>query len=667
MTQNEVDFPRVAIEGIRPMVDGGRFAIKRIVGDEVVVEADVFADGHDEVVAVLQHRHAEDSDDSVWQEQPLAPLGNDRWRASFHVEKLGRYGYRIVGWVDRFHTWRHDLKKRNDAGQNMHVDLSIGAALVEAAAVRATSVSAFGPAAKHDAVKLSAYAAPIAATKNFAALDQASRYAVAMDEGLLALMDRYVDRSQATISPELEILVDPPRAAFSAWYELFPRSYSPAPGKHGTFRDCIAHLPYIAEMGFDVLYLPPIHPVGKAFRKGKNNQEQCEPGDVGSPWAIGAAAGGHKAVHPELGTLDDFRALVATARKQNMEIALDIAFQCSPDHPYVKEHPQWFRHRPDGTIQYAENPPKKYQDIYPFDFECDDWRTLWDELKSVFLFWAEQGVHIFRVDNPHTKPFGFWEWCLAEVKRVQPDAVFLSEAFTRPKIMYRLAKLGFTQSYTYFTWRNTKQELTEYFTELSQPALAEVFRPNLWTNTPDILHDYLQRGGPPAFAVRAVLAATLGANWGVYGPAYELLERTPRDPGSEEYLNSEKYELKHWDVNRPDSLRHLLRRLNRIRREQPALQRAENLAFHTIDSDQLLAYSKRTADAGNIVLAIVNLDPHRAHSGWLELPLDQFRLSGGSYEVLDLLSDRKFTWQGAREYVELDPQRGPAHVFQLRR
>ncbi len=427
----------------------------------------------------------------------------------------------------------------------------------------------------------------------------------------------------------------------------------------------IEHLPYVAGMGFDVIYLPPIHPVGKAFRKGKNNREKAEPGDVGSAWAIGAVEGGHKAVHPELGTLDDF-ALVKAAREQKMEIALDIAFQCSPDHPYAKEHPEWFRHRPDGTIQYAENPPKKYQDIYPFDFECDNWRALWEELKSVFLFWVEQGVRIFRVDNPHTKPFDFWEWCIAEVKRVRPDAVFLSEAFTRPKIMYRLAKLGFTQSYTYFTWRNSKQELTEYFTELSQPARTDIFRPNLWTNTPDILHAYLQQGGRPAFIARAVLAATLGTNWGVYGAAYELLERTPREPISEEYLNSEKYELKQWELDRTDSLHDLLATLNRARREQPALQRNGQLTFHTIDSDQLLAYSKQTPDASNIVLVVVNLDPHAAHSGNLELPFDQFGLGGSAFEVRDLLSDQKYSWQGPQAWIELDPASKAAQVFKIR-
>lgn len=649
---------RVIIEKVRPEVDGGRFAVKRVVGDEVVVEADVFADGHDEVVAVLRYRH---EDDPQWVEHSMSPLGNDRWQRSFTVEQLGRYFYQVVGWVDRFHTWLHDLQKRADAGQKLDVDLQIGAKLIEATAARLDGV----PALSNDLAELHDLAKRIGG--NVASLDESARFKLAKDPRLLELMERHVDRSNATISHELTIVVDDARAGFGAWYELFPRSYGKVAGQHGTFRDVIEHLPYVSEGGFDVLYLPPIHPVGQAFRKGKNNSTTPEPDDVGSPWAIGAAEGGHKSIHPQLGSFDDFHALVAAAKQHNIELALDIAFQCSPDHPYVKEHPEWFRHRPDGTIQYAENPPKKYQDIYPFDFECEDWRALWEELKSVFLFWIDHGVRIFRVDNPHTKPFPFWEWCIGEVKKVRRDAIFLSEAFTRPKIMYRLAKLGFSQSYTYFTWRNSKEELIEYFTELSQPALMDIFRPNLWPNTPDILHAFLQTGGRPAFIIRAVLAATLGANYGIYGPAYELLEHLPREAGSEEYLHSEKYEMKRWDFNRSDSIYDTLKRLNQIRRQQPALQRLDRLTFHPIDSEHLLAYSKRTADGSNVVLTVVNLDPKHAHSAWLELPRDDIQMRGGTYEVYDLLNDRTFTWQGARAYIELNPFDMPAHVFQIRR
>jgi starch synthase (maltosyl-transferring) len=660
MDSSAIDRRRVAIEGVSPQVDGGRFAIKRLIGDETVIGCDAFADGHEALVTLLQHRHDDEKD---WREQLMTPMGNDRSQAAFRLEKLGVYRFRIVSWVDHFRTWRAELVKRAEAGQKLHVDLLIGAEIIEAAVMRAGTAKI--ATARGDAAALADFAKRVKGKKSAAAPDEPDRYAAAIDERLLSLMDLYADRDTATTSTEYPIVVDDERAAFSAWYELFPRSYGPTPGKHGTLRDVINHLSYIASMGFDVLYLPPIHPVGQAFRKGKNNRETAEASDVGSPWAIGSAEGGHKAVHPELGTLDDFRALAAAARGMQIDVALDIAFQCSPEHPYVREHPDWFRARPDGTIQYAENPPKKYQDIYPFDFDCEDWRGLWEELKNVFLFWLQQGVRIFRVDNPHTKPFAFWEWCIGELKAVQPDAIFLSEAFTRPKIMYRLAKLGFTQSYTYFTWRNNKQELTEYFTELSQPPISDIFRPNLFTNTPDILHEYLQSGGRPAFMARAVLAATLGANWGVYGAAFELMEGTPREPGSEEYLNSEKYELKRWDLNRADSLRDLLRSLNAIRKANRALQRNSRVAFHRIDSDQLIAYSKSTADLSNNVLTVVNLDPHQPHSGWLELPLDQFHL-GGAFDVVDLLSGRKFRWEGSRAYIELDPQNMPAHIFQIR-
>jgi starch synthase (maltosyl-transferring) len=641
---------RVVVDAVRPQVDCGQFGIKRIVGDELTIEADVFADGHDEIVCLLQHRHGND----VWQEQPMQPLGNDLWRAAIGLERLGTYQYRVIGWVDHFHTWRHDLRKRADAGQNLDVDLQIGAKLVESAAARA---------AGEDGKILRGFAERIAGGSNSVKpLDEKSiGYAAAMEESLLALMDRNSNRSLATVSKEYPVAVEDVRAAFSAWYELFPRSYGGAPNKHGTLRDVIAHLPYVESMGFDIIYLPPIHPIGTAFRKGKNNQTTAQPDDVGSPWAIGGPEGGHKAIHPQLGTLADFHALVAAAKERQMEIALDIAFQCSPDHPYVKEHPQWFKHRPDGTIQYAENPPKKYQDIYPFDFETDDWRALWEELTSVFVYWIKQGVRVFRVDNPHTKAFPFWQWCLAEVKKVRPDAILLSEAFTRPKIMYRLAKLGYTQSYTYFTWRNSKQELTEYFTELSSPPLTDIFRPNIWPNTPDILHEHLQHGARPAFMARLILAATLGANYGIYGAAFELLEHTPREPGSEEYLHSEKYELKQWEVNRSDSLRPLIAKLNTIRRAHPALQRNTRVTFHKVESDHLLAYSKESGDGSDRVLTVVNLDPHAAHSGWLELP--ETWLDRGRCEAHDLLSERHVAWEGSRAFIELDPQVSVAQVF----
>ncbi|HZN23155.1 MAG TPA: alpha-amylase family glycosyl hydrolase, partial [Burkholderiales bacterium] len=490
---------------------------------------------------------------------------------------------------------------------------------------------------------------------------------IALDEELAAVAKHYPDRRFATVyDRELRIFVDRERARFSSWYELFPRSTSPEPGRHGTFRDCEARLPYVAELGFDIVYLPPIHPIGREKRKGKNNALSAGPVDVGSPWAIGSEEGGHKSIHPALGTLDDFRSLVARARELGMEIALDIAFQSAPDHPYVKEHPDWFTWRPDGTVQYAENPPKKYQDIYPFHFESEDWQHLWEELKSVFEFWIQQDVKTFRVDNPHTKPFPMWEWIINELKTEYPDLIFLAEAFTRPKIMHRLAKLGYTQSYTYFAWRNTKHELMEYFNELAHGPGREYFRPNVWPNTPDILTEYLQHGGRSAFVARLLLAATLAANYGIYGPAFELSERVPREPGSEEYMDSEKYQLRTWDLDRPDSLRHLIARVNAIRRENPALQDDSTVSFVTIDNDELIAYVKATADLSNALLMIVNLDPHHRQSGWVDLDLDQLKLDAHSpYQVHDLLTDARYLWHGRRNYVELEP--GMGHIFAVRR
>jgi starch synthase (maltosyl-transferring) len=643
---------RVVIEGVKPQIDAGRFPIKRVVGETVVVEADVFTDGHDRLSCAVLFR-AEGGRE--WSEVRMAPLVNDRWRAEFPVTQTGTYRYTVVGWIDRFATWHHDFEKRVAAGQNVAVDLLIGAGLIEAASAQA------GPG---DEPKLIEWARRLRHAEAPAHVQQ-----VVEDAELVQLMDRNGRREFATrFERELEVTVDRERARFSTWYELFPRSAAREPGRHGTFEDVEARLPYVASMGFDVLYLPPIHPIGRTYRKGRNNTVAADPEDVGSPWAIGAKEGGHKDIHRELGTLDEFRRLVRAAHDHGIEIALDIAFQCSPDHPYVKDHPEWFRHRPDGTIQYAENPPKKYQDIYPFDFECEDWRGLWEELKSIFEHWLEQGVRIFRVDNPHTKPFAFWEWCLGEIRRAAPDVIFLSEAFTRPKIMYRLAKLGFTQSYTYFAWRNTRQELTEYFTELTQTDVSEFFRPNLWPNTPDILTERLQVGGRAAFMMRLVLAATLGASYGIYGPPFEHGWSAPREPGSEEYLHSEKYQVHYHDLERPDSLKNFIARVNRIRHEQPALQTNRTLRFLPIDNEQLVCYSKRSADSAEVLVIVVNLDPHYRHSGWLELPLEEFGLTAERpYQMHDLLGGARYLWQGPRNFVQLDPHVVPAHVFRLRR
>ncbi len=640
---------RAVIEGIYPAVDGGRFPAKRAAGDRLVVEADVFGDGHDTLRCVLRYRREEAA---AWTEAEMRFEDNDRWRGEFEVGAPGRCRYTVTAWVDVFLTWRKDFAKRVEPS-DVALALQSGAELVAQAAARAKGA---------DARTLSGIADKLKGAGKLEA-----RQELALGDELLTLMNRYPDRSFAdTSSPELRLTVDPRRARCSAWYEMFPRSTADAPGRHGTFRDCEMRLPYVAELGFDVLYLPPIHPVGRVNRKGRNNALKATPDDPGSPWAIGSHEGGHKAVNPALGTLDDFRRLVSAARELGIEVALDIAFQCAPDHPYVQQHPQWFRWRPDGTVQYAENPPKKYEDIYPFNFECDDWPALWQELKSVFTFWVEHGVTIFRVDNPHTKPFAFWEWLIAEIQRDHPEAMFLSEAFTRPKVMHRLAKIGFTQSYTYFPWRNTKLELSEYFSELASHASREYFRPNHWPNTPDILTAYLQHGGRPAFMTRLVLAATLGANYGIYGPAFEHCENVPREPGSEEYRNSEKYEVRFWDLAKPDSLRTLVAAVNRARRENPALQQEWNIQFIPVDNDELICYTKYTNDRSNVVIMVVNLDPHHRQSGWLEVPLDQLGIDRErSYEVEDLLSGTSYLWQGARNYVELNPQACPAHVFKV--
>jgi starch synthase (maltosyl-transferring) len=640
---------RVVIESVRPEIDCGRFPSKRVIGEEVVVEADVFVEGHEALSCALLYRK---KGATRWTEAAMEPLVNDRWRASFTVHELGRYQYTVLAWPDSFKAWVRDLEKRIDAAQDVTVDLEIGARLVDAAAEHAHGA----------ADRLRRYAAQMRG------LDPDVARASALDARLAALMSVLTSHKGATrYDRELEVVVDPVRARFSTWYELFPRSTSRTLA-HGTFADVENWLPHVAGLGFDVLYLPPIHPISRSFRKGRNNALEASEDDVGSPWAIGGAEGGHKAIHPELGTIEDFRRLLACAREQGIEIALDIAFQAAPDHPYVKEHPEWFRHRPDGTIQYAENPPKKYQDIYPFDFDSADSDGLWRELRSVFEFWLEQGVRIFRVDNPHTKPFPFWEWTLTTLKQKYPDAIFLSEAFTRPKVMYRLAKLGFTQSYTYFAWRHHKWEIEQYFNELTGTEVAEFFRPNLWPNTPDILTEPFQTHGRPMFVSRLILAATLGASYGIYGPPYELMEHTPREIGSEEYLNSEKYQVREWRFEGRETLSWLIARVNHIRRDNPALQSDRSLRFHRIDNEQIIAYSKHTPDLQNVIITIVNLDPANVQQGFVELPLETLGLPAHtSYHVQDLLSGESYEWNGASNFVQLNPQRVGAHILRVER
>ena len=644
---------RVIIEGVTPELDGGRFAVKRTVGDTVTVEADVFTDGHDALSCILQYRKA---GETVWRETPMRVLVNDRWRGEFQAQELGRYEYTILAWVDAFKSWRHDLSRWVQA-EDIAIALRVGEQLVSKAASRA---------AGEDARWLTQRASELTGPR-----DLEYRRQLGLDEYLAGLMEQCADRTLALgYGKELGLIVDDERARFSSWYELFPRSCSPVPGKHGTFKDCEAWLPRIAAMGFDVLYFPPIHPVGRVNRKGKNNTLTPSHEDVGSPWAIGSTEGGHKDILPALGSLDDFRRLVQKAKEHGIAIALDIALQCAPDHPYVQQHPDWFRWRPDGTVQYAENPPKKYQDIYPFNFETPDWRALWDEIKSIFEFWAAQGVRIFRVDNPHTKPFAMWEWLIAEIKQTTPDAIFLAEAFTRPKVMHRLAKLGYSQSYTYYAWRNTKEELTEYLTELTQGPGAEYFRPNFWPNTPDILTEALQFGGKPMFMTRLILAATMTANYGIYGPAYEMMEHVAVKHGSEEYLDSEKYQVRHRDfqaLDGPGSLRDFIALMNRIRQRNPALHADPSLRFHKIDNEQLICYSKATANLANVVLVVVNLDPNYTQAGWTELDLKELGLDlHHPFQVHDLLSGAHYLWHGPRNYVELNPHRMPAHVFRIR-
>jgi starch synthase (maltosyl-transferring) len=646
---------RAVIEHVTPVVDGGRFAVKREVGDDVVVEADAFPDGHDEIACTLAWRH---EDESRWSSLPMTALGNDRWRGAFSPDRIGRYCYTVRAAVDPLSTWRRDVARKAAAGQDLAVEWLVGASLLEEVAGRADG---------RDRNALAALAGRL--RRDGPARSDASW--LLDEEDVFDMAVRHVDPALITTSPSFPVVVERTRARFGSWYELFPRSAAPAPGRHGTLRDVEARLPYLARLGFDVLYLPPIHPIGSAHRKGPDGAARAAAGDPGSPWAIGAPEGGHDAVHPELGTVADLEHLVSAAAGHGIEVALDIAFQCSPDHPWVREHPGWFRTLPDGSIRYAENPPKRYEDIYPLDFDSDDWRGLWEALAEVVMGWVRHGVRIFRIDNPHTKPLRFWEWLIATVRNEHPDVVFLSEAFTRPSVMYHLAKCGFSQSYTYFAWRTAKWELEEYFTELHNPPVLDFFRANLWPNTPDILTEELQTGGVAAFAARLVLAATLASSYGIYGPAFELQASLPRQPGSEEYLHSEKYEVRAWDTEDPASLAPLVAAVNAARRANPALQHDGNVRFHGVDNDQLIAFSRhrrpRTeGGAANTVVVVVNLDHRYPQTGWVDLDVEALGIDPQKpYGVRDLLTGARFTWAGRRNYVSLDPGRVPAHVLMV--
>ena len=635
---------RVIIENVQPQVEGGLYPAKRTAGEVVTVTADIFADGHDHIRGHLLYKK---QGESVWKTMELKASYNDSWYASFQVNETGKYVFTVKAWVDHFETWYDGFKKKAAAAVDVKVELMEGALMLK-------KLSASDPSLKKAASRL----------------EKSDSHSEVVDYVLSSEFEDIVHQHpliefETSFDRELAVVVEHKKANYSSWYELFPRSASLTDGRHGTFKDVIKLLPRVAAMGFDILYLPPIHPIGKINRKGKNNSVRSLPGEPGSPWAIGSDEGGHKAIHPELGTLDDYKKLIAEAKKHGIDIAMDVAFQCAPDHPYVKEHPDWFRQRPDGTIQYAENPPKKYQDIYPFNFECDDWKGLWEELKSVFLFWIEQGVKVFRVDNPHTKPIQFWQWTIAEIGKQHDDIIFLSEAFTKPKVMASLAKVGFTQSYTYFTWRITKQEIIEYMTELVYGPSRNYFRPNFWPNTPDILPFHLQHQSENIFILRLALAATLSSSYGIYGPPYEFCENIPVQ-GKEEYYNSEKYEIKKYDWKKTNRLTDIITILNRARKDHAALQSTWNIQFCQVENPNLIAYLKATEDLTDILLVVVNLDPYNRQWGYVQLPKERLKLSDRiNVKLHDVMTDEHYTWTQEWNYTEIDPFKMPFHLFKL--
>ncbi len=641
---------RVIIENVYPEIDNGRYYIKRVLGESVTVEADIFGDGHDVVAGALLYKH---QDSKKWKETRFSPTENDRWIATFRVEKQEIYHYKIQGWVDYALNWQHNIERKIQAEQYVNVELLDGVQYLEKLLKNAGSKH-------HQHIKYL-----------IGLFKDEQRYEEAIQEALSdRLHDLFVEYPTkdfaVTYDNNLRVYVDRKKALFSTWYEFFPRSASEEAGKHGTFKDCERLIPRIAAMGFDVLYFPPIHPIGEVNRKGKNNTTEAFEGDVGSPWGIGSKHGGHKDIHPELGTIDDFKNLIKIANDYGVEIAMDYALQCAPDHPYVKEHPQWFRWRPDGSVQYAENPPKKYQDILPIYFETEDWENLWNELLDIALYWVKQGIRIFRVDNPHTKPFQFWEWLIANVKKDYPDVLFLSEAFTRPRVMHELAKVGFTQSYTYYTWRNFRHEILEYMEELSNSKGAEYFRPNFWPNTPDINPYSLQGGKESIFLMRYFMAATLSSNYGMYGPVFEYMIHAAV-PGKEEYLDSEKYQIQHWDWNQTNKMTHLITMINHIRRDNEALQFTRNITLCDTDNESLFAYYKETEDKSNQLLMIVNLDPYNRQSGWIKTPLNLIGVNEGEPIIMhDLITQSSYTWNSEWNFVEIDPN-SPFHLFQIRR
>ncbi len=639
---------RVVIENITPQVDGGLYPAKRTVGETVEVSADIFADGHDYIRSRIVYKAP---GKRTLQYVELKSGTNDKWHSSFITDRTGQWSFYIEAWIDHFYTWYQGFLKKAEAGQHLALELLEGAdylgRIVDSAEARDKEtiqhcLMLFGDKQKYE-----------------------QAFTAVLSDSMVQIVEKYPLVENPTRSTEYSVVCEFEKAGFSTWYEFFPRSASTEKGRHGTFRDCERMLPKIAEMGFDVLYFPPIHPIGEVNRKGKNNSVTAEKDEPGSPWAIGSRHGGHKSIHPELGTLEDYRRLVKKARQLGIDIALDIAFQCAPDHPYVKEHPEWFRWRPDGTVQYAENPPKKYQDILPLNFEGDDWKNLWEELLSVVVYWIEQGITIFRVDNPHTKPIGFWQWLIAEVNKKYENIIFLSEAFTRPRVMESLAKVGFTHGYTYFTWRVAKHEIIEYMTELVYGNSRNYFRPNFWPNTPDILPYHLQRDGENIFVIRYALAATLSSNYGMYGPVYEHYEQRPVE-GKEEYLNSEKYEIKYYNWDVENRLTRVIRTVNKARKENAALQSTWNISFCYIENNNLIAYLKITNDRSSIILTVVNLDPYSRQHGFVQIRKEELGITEGiNLHLTDLITGNEYQWTEEWNYVELDPNSMPFHLFRI--
>jgi starch synthase (maltosyl-transferring) len=639
---------RIIIENVTPQLDGGAFCIKRIVGQSVVVKANVFADGHDVIGACVKYKHVSAK---KWLEVRMVELGNDEWQAEFKVDKQGHFSYFVEAWVDYALNWQHGTERKIQDNQYVKSELLEGAEYCEDIL---KDVTAFEKKYLTETIKV---------FQDEKQYDKAIQ--IALSHELHHIFETYPTRTLANTSQELQVYVDRPKALFSTWYEFFPRSASSEKGKHGTFKDCEKLLPRVAAMGFDTLYFPPIHPIGEVNRKGKNNATNAESGDVGSPWGIGSQYGGHKSTHPELGSLDDFKSLVKAAKNLGIEVAMDYALQAAPDHPYVKEFPQWFKWRPDGTVQYAENPPKKYQDIMPIYFETGDWKNLWKELLDVALFWVEEcDIRVFRVDNPHTKPFYFWGWLIAEVKKKYPDVLFLAEAFTRPKIMHELAKQGFSQSYTYFTWRNSKAELIEYVEELTKTEQADFYRPNFWPNTPDILPYALQSGNESIYLHKYFLAATLSSSVGIYGPVYEYMVSAAM-PGKEEYFNSEKYEFYHWDWTIQNKLITVISKINKIRKEHLSLQQTNNIQFCATDNDQVLAYYKFDDAKQDETMMICSLDPYYAKQAWIQLPIASLGLQPGqTVKVVDLITGNSYYWDKEWNFVELHPAL-PFHLFKI--